>query len=264
MKSTVYHASELKKLSDALKMLGATDNAIILYLASFNTGRTTVGKLAMLCGMDRSSAYLANKQLCELGVFDSDDTGTIKSISARPPKAILARLRTELRRLRSQAEAIEESMPQLQASYVGRDAKPILQFFSGRTGLHQIADDVLDQAEGEILLYTNQHVEKSVFTELDHKAFIAERLRRGLSIRVLAVDVPDSHSLRKLDKSCKRETRIVNDEPFTSETYIYGNNVAMLSFDQEVLGFIVRSAEFARAQRWMFEEIWKKYGDQHA
>ena len=41
MKEVGYPKAELKTLTDALAMLGATENAIVLYLASFQTGRTT-------------------------------------------------------------------------------------------------------------------------------------------------------------------------------------------------------------------------------
>lgn len=264
MDNSVYFHRELKELAEALKMLGATENAVALYLASFTSGRTTVGKLAGICRMDRSSAYIAVEQLRELGVLESDESSPRKTILAKPPKAVLARLRTEMRRLRKQHDTVEESMPGLLASYVETESKPVLQFFSGIDGLHQIIDDALEHAEGEILLFTNQATEENVFSEADHKEFIAERLRRGLSIRVLAVDVPESYELQKRDQQCRRETRIVDGEPFTSETYIYGDRVAMLSFDKEIIGFVVRSAEFARAQRWMFEQIWEKHGAKNA
>ncbi|MFA5945866.1 MAG: hypothetical protein WC802_03090 [Patescibacteria group bacterium] len=264
MSDSVYFNAELKELAEALKMLGATQNAVALYMASFTTGRTTVGKLASICQMDRSSAYIAVEQLRELGVLETDETSARKTILARPPKAVLSRLRTEMRRLRRQHDTIEESLPGLLASYVAHESKPTLQFFSGIEGLHQIADDVLEYGKEEVLLYTNQATEENVFSEADHKEFIAERLRRGLSIRVLAADVPESYELQRRDKQCRRETRIVDGEPFTSETYIYADKVAMLSFDKEIIGFVVRSKDFAQAQRWMFEQIWEKHGGKNA
>ena len=260
MQNTVYLNAELKELAEALKMLGATENAVALYMASFTTGRTTVGKLAGICHMDRSSAYMAVEQLRGLGVLESDETGTRKTILAKPPKAVLARLRTEMRRLRRQHDSIEESMSSILASYVEHESKPVLQSYSGVEGLHRIADDVMEHAQGEILLYTNQATEENVFSEADHKEFIADRIRRGLTIRVLAADVPESYELQKRDKQCMRETRIVKGEPFTSEAYIYGDRVAMLGFAKEIFGFVVHSKEFSQAQRWMFEQIWEKHG----
>lgn len=255
-----YDSGEFEKLKDALKALGASPNAMAFYLACYATGRQSVGDVAKLLRMDRSSAYLACDQLRELGLIERDETSTKKMVCAKSPKAVMSRLRTEMRRLRRHYDAIEEALPELLASYSDRESKPVLQFHSGRDGLRQITEDVLEHAEGEILLFTNQRTEKNVFTESDHREFIAERLRRHLSIRVLAADTPEARDLKARDQQSRRETRVVAGEPFTSETYIYGDQVAMLSFDQEVVGFIVRSKEFAEAQRWTFEQIWEKQG----
>lgn len=259
MNRMTHHDTELTKLKEALQTLGATDNAVTFYLACYRGGKASVGDVARVCKMDRSSAYLACEQLCELGVLEQDAGGVRKMVWAKPPSAVLSRLRTEMRRLRRQHDSIEESLPELLASYTERAGKPVLQFFSGREGLRQITDDVLEHARGEILLFTNQRTEKNVFTDADHREFIAERLKRGISIRVLAADTSEARDLKRSDKTSLRETRLVQGEPFTTETYIYADRVAMLSFDKEVVGFVVRSAEFATAQTWMFEQLWRSH-----
>ncbi len=253
--------SELKQIKDTLRLLKVSPNGIKFYLASFTNGRATIGQIALLCRMDRSSAYLAANQLKEMGLVEEDHSEKRKTIVAKPPKAVLARLRTDIRKMRRHADEIEEAMPTLLAAYQTNDSKPVLQFFSGVDGLKQIAQDVLDSADGEILLLSNQEQEKNVFTENDHKEFVQGRLERGLKMRVLVPECDDTKQLQKEDGVCLRETRIIYDEnPFNNETYIYNDKVAMLSFDKEIVGFIVRSKDFAKAQRWLFEQVWKKSG----
>ncbi|NBT37922.1 MAG: hypothetical protein EBT21_07435 [Actinobacteria bacterium] len=259
MKRGLYRDEELKKLKEALGALGATENAAAFYLSLYRAGTSSVGDIAKAIRMDRSSAYLACGQLEELGLVDGDATGPRKAVTAKPPSAVLARLRTDMRRLRRHHDEVEESMQELLASYREQENKPVLRFYAGHDGLKQITDDVLEQANGEILLFTNQRTEKNVFSSGDHEEFIRERLRRGVSIRVLATDTPEARTMSLQDKTVRREMRIVDGEPFTSETYIYGDNVAMLSFDKDVVGFVVRSKEFATAQRWIFEQLWGKH-----
>lgn len=254
-----YRERELAKLDEALRTLGASPNAAAFYLACYRGGKATVGDVARACKMDRSSAYLACEQLEALGLVELDATAARKTVAAKPPSAVLARLRTEMRRLRRHHDDVEESMSELMAAYASHASKPVLRFFSGHDGLKQITDDVLEHADGEILLFTNQRTEKNVFSSADHQEFIRERLRREISIRVLAADTPEAHAMAASGKTVRRETRIVQGEPFTSETYIYGDSVAMLSFDTDVVGFVVRSREFAAAQRWTFEQLWGKH-----
>lgn len=257
MENRDYREGELRKLTDALGALGATRNAVSFYLSCYRSGASLVGDVARACGMDRSSAYNACEQLEALGLIERDAAASRKTVAARPPSAVLARLRTEARRMRRLHEEVEESMPELMAAFAAAPSKPVLRVFSGREGLRRITDDVLDQARGEILLFSNQRAERQVFNDADHREFIAERLRRGIAIRVLAADTPEARALRRADARSLRETRTVAGEPFASETYVYGDSVAMLSFDKDVVGFVVRSRKFAEQQRWVFETIWK-------
>lgn len=260
MKTPIYNHPELKKLREALETLGASPNAITVYLSCFLEGKQPIGKIAKEAGLDRSSAYLACDQLVALGLAEKDRTGAKSLITAVAPTVVMARLRTMLRRIRRQHDSIDESLPQLLAAYSKEESKPVLQFYSGSDGLRKISDDVLENAVDEILLFTNQRTERKVFTEADHKEFIAERIKRGLSIRVIAATTDEAYELAKNDQAMRRQTRLVSGEPFTSETYIYGDKVAMLSFSEEVVGFVVRSSEFAKAQRYLFEQIWNQLG----
>ncbi len=250
-----------RDLTKALYSLGLTPNATSFYLESYRLGKATIGKVAEKAGIDRSSAYLACKQLREAGLLEEALSAGVTVIWAKTPSAVLSRLRAETRRFRAQTENLESVLPELMAEYAASSHKPVLQFFSGKAGFAQITEDVLEHAGKEILLLSNQQEERKVFTDVDHREFIKTRLERKISIRVLTPNTPEAQALQKMDHRCLRETRIIADrQAFTSETYIYGDSVAMLSFDREIIGFIVRSPDFATSQRWMFEQLWERYG----
>lgn len=248
-------------LQEALTELGLTPNAVSIYLQSSQTGRATVGRLAQLCEMDRSSAHLATSQIRSAGLLEEMADGGRTLVWVKPPKEVLTRLRIRMRKLRGYFDAVEDALPQLEASYQDRGALPVVQVFTGKDGLRQVESNILEHAEGEILLMTNQEAEQEVFTARDHQDFIRERLRREVFIRVLAADTPRGRELVASDGQNLRETRIIHNDgaiPFRSETYIYGNSVAMLSFSGAVMGFVVRSADFVQTQRWIFERLWRE------
>lgn len=250
-----------QSLQNALATLGLTTNAIALYNQSYTEGRSTVGRLASLVGMDRSSAHLAATQLRERGLLNEEVRGGRTYIWVKPPKDVMVLLKLRMNELASRYDALDEALPGLMAGYAPSSVLPVVQVFSGKQGLRQVSANILDEGGNEVLLMTNQSFEREVFEPGDHRDFIAERLRRKLPIRVLAVDTPEAHDLIKTDAQHLRQTRIITDEsaiPFRSETYIYGNSVAMLSYSGQVFGFITRSADFADAQRWMFERLWRE------
>ena len=255
--------AQLTELKDALQELGLSPNAIACYVESYCLGPATAGSIAKACGMDRSSAYLALGQLKELGLLAEDVSGAPKKVWAKHPKAVIARLRTNMRRLRKHSDAIEESMDELLAPYAAMDSRPVLQSFAGKEGLKRISDDILENADGGILLLSNFERESQVFSAADHNDFIDERIRRGISIRVIATDSESARNELASDKKQLRQTRIVAKNAFNAETYIYGNTVAMLDHDREVIGFIMRSKAFADSQRFVFEQLWKNCGANH-
>ncbi len=253
----------LHELKEALQLLNLSPNATVFYLESYRIGAASIGKIAQICAMDRSSAYLAFAQLKEAGLMEEEVIGSRKKIWAKPPKAVLARLRTDIRRLRRQAESIEEVMPNLLAEYSQEEHKPVLQFFSGKEGLARISADILEHAKDEILLLSNFEEEDRVFDQRHHDEFIRERVGRNIPIRVIATDSLRAREMQKNDERYLRQIRIVDRYAFESETYIYEDRVAMLNFHREVMGFVVSSKTFAQTQRWLFEQLWHTHGEQH-
>ncbi|HLD20136.1 MAG TPA: helix-turn-helix domain-containing protein [Patescibacteria group bacterium] len=248
-------------LKQALGELGLSNNEIQCYLTSYRIGKSSIGEIARQLRMDRSSAYLAFERLKDEGLIEEDVTHSVKKVWAYPPQEIAFRLRSKIRILRKRFDDIESTLPLLLAEYSEYEAKPVLRFFSGKHGLKQITDDVLEHARGEVLLLSNQREERRVFSHLEHRNFIRERMLKNISIRVLVPDTPESHELQKEDVKCFRQTRIIHGQmhPFSSEVYMYGDRVAMVSFKNDIIGFIVHSSDFATTQRWMFEELWNTY-----
>ncbi len=251
--------TELKTIKNALEMLQASPNAITFYLTSYRLGRRAIGQVAKEAQMDRSSAYLAFEQLKQLGVMEEEAVSGCKIVVAKPPQATVARLRTEIRRFRREVGGIEGAMPVLSAAYAAASERPVLQVFTGKDGLHRIMDDVLIQTSDEILLFSNFDEEKKVFDQKDHDDFIKRRVEAEIRLRLIATDSKQARTLQVEDQHCLRQTRIIkDDQAFKSETYIYGDAIAMLSFDERsgIVGFIIRSKDFARTERWLFEQTW--------
>jgi hypothetical protein len=210
--------------------------------------------------MDRSSAYLALKQLQEVGLIFEEKKGCKKNVCAQSPQVLLSRLRAKMRKFKNQCLIIEDELPNLLAEYSQKNDQPVLQFFSGHDGLKQITEDILDYCQKELLVFSNQKEEKRVFSGIDHKEFVKERMKKNICVRVLAPNTPEAWKLKEKDGVSLRETRIINGEiPFTNEIYIYQDKIAMLEFVEEIQGFIVKSKAFSEAQTWIFEKIWKTY-----
>lgn len=246
----------MEKLKQILTDLNLSDLESKFYLTSLSTGGASIGELAKKTGIDRSTAYFIAEELKNKGYLEEDYKKYKKQVFVKEPGYLLSVLKKQKEKFALHEKELDGLLPQLSASYAKGDFKPVLRFYKGREGLQEIRDDIFATACREILLYTNQKASEQVFTNKDMKDFIRKRVKNSCSIKVLAVDEPGSIKLIANDKKEMRETRVLpKNTYFTAETYIYGNKVAMLDYSNEIIGFIVKSKEFADAQRAIFNTL---------
>lgn len=247
----------MEKLKQILADLNLSELESKFYLASLDNGRASIGELAKKTGIDRSTAYFVAEELKNKGYLEEDYKKYKKQVFVKEPNYLLTVLKKQKEKFALREKELNDLLPQLSASYTKGDFKPVLRFYKGREGLQEIRDDIFSTDCQEILLYTNQKASEMVFSEKDRKDFIKRRIKHGISIKVLAVDEPAVQKLIGCDNKEIRETKLLpKDAFFTAETYIYGYKVAMLDHSQETIGFIVKSSEFANAQRAIFMILW--------
>jgi sugar-specific transcriptional regulator TrmB len=245
-------------LDDILSIFNLSENCKQVYIASFEHGEQSIGRLADKLKMDRSSAYLAVDQLKAAGLVEINESSRPKTIQAIEPRRVLGRVERQIQNIEEVFDNIHDNIASLEASYKSTDQKPVLQSYTGKDGLKQIVEDILSYKDGEILLFTNLVAEKSVFTKHDHDYFIRKRRQQNLTIKVIASDCPEARQLQATDKNNLRQTKItLGPSPFSCELYIYGKTMAMLSFKEQIIGFIINSADFAEILRWQFNSMWE-------
>lgn len=248
----------MEQLKSILSDLGLGDLESKFYLASLERGSASIGELAKKTGIDRSTAYFIADELKNKGYLQEDYKKYKKLVFVKDPSYLLTVLKEEKEKFIIRERELTDLLPQLSARYARGDFKPVLRFYNGREGLSEIRNDIFATQCDEILLYTNQKASELVFNEKDHRDFINKRIKRALRIKVLAVDEPAANKLINDDHKELRETRILpKNINFTAETYIYDNKVAMLDYSKEIIGFVVKSSEFASAQRAIFMALWQ-------
>ncbi|MDP2630053.1 MAG: hypothetical protein Q8P56_01470 [Candidatus Uhrbacteria bacterium] len=248
----------MKSIEKALKQLDFSENAIKIYLQSFHTGRSTIGALAKYISMDRSSAYLAVQQLIAEGLLKEDVIDGKKHVWASPPNIIEDLLKNHAKQLSDIAHDIDTNLGELLINYKTNNSKVALQSFSGNSSLPRITQDILSSDISEVRIITNQNAERKVFSASAHDDFIQSRVRKGIKAYVLAADTKGADLLQRYDERELRETRINKSlTPLKNETYIYGDNVAVLGFSDTIFGFIVHDKEFAELQRLLFDQLFQ-------
>jgi hypothetical protein len=217
----------------------------------------TLLDVAKKARLQRSTAYLIASELVAMGLIDEDHKTYKKLFTAAEPDYILQKLEAKYRQIGRNNIALKEALPELRAAHQTTTIRPRVRTFEGRAGLVAVWNDILAERQ-EILLWTNQKTERLVFGENTHDVFIKERMAKKIPTRVLAVNNSEGVALQSADSQYMRQTKLLLDgTSFTSETYIYGNKVAILDMNKDIFGIITESEQIASSQRAIFEHVWR-------
>jgi len=247
-----------KVLATTLFQLGCNEKHMRFYKAALEMGVASLVEIAKKARLQRSTAYLIASEMVDLGLVSENHKAYRKLYVAAEPDALLRKLEAKHRQIGRGTIALREALPELRAAHQTTATRPRVRTFEGKTGLVTILGDILSKQQ-EILLWTNQEAERQFFDERAHQQFITERIAKNIPLRALAVKNKKADALLASDDACLRQTRILPDSTtFTSETYIYGNKVAILDIGKDIFGIITENEQIAASQRAIFELTWAR------
>lgn len=246
----------MESIAQSLGLLGCSAKEIQLYLAAYRLGSAPLSEIAKKAKLQRSTGYLIASQLVDKKLLAQDHRNYNQHYTAASPEALLRMVEAHKRRLGRTSLHMQEKLSDLKKLYSGNDSIPQVTTYQGKGGLVSIWNDILS-TQDEILLWTNQTMERQLFETRQHGQFIRERIRKNIPIRVLAVDTADGRALIKDDSKHNRITKILDTSAtFTAETYLYDNKVAIIDHTTDIVGIVIENKQIHAAQRAMFELTW--------
>lgn len=224
--------------------------------AAIMIGSGSIGRITKKARLERSTSYLIAQSLIEKGFLRENITKYKKQLTPVGPKTLLRMLSAKQRKLRRQEIELEEQLPHLEQFYQSSSMQPNVRVFQGQKALQQIWNDVLS-TKNEICLWTNQKTESLFFTEKFHEEFIAERIRKRIPIRALAVNNVPGKKLQESDNASLRQSLLLPIQTsFSAEIYLYDKSVAILDYKKDIIGIIIESEPIYLTQKAIFEMTW--------
>jgi len=235
-------------MEEELKEIGLTEKEIRVYIACLKLGSAVVQDIAKKANTYRTYTYEMLKSLKEKGLVNSVIKSGKQYFEVSPPHKILSILKE--RELN-----MKRILPQLNALYKSVVEKPRVEFYEGKEGLKTILDDLISTNE-EILVYGSTRKQLALLN-FYFPNYVKRRVKAGIRIRVITEQSPETIELSKRNKEELREIAFFpkNFESPTA-TNIYGNKIAILSFEKEPVGIIIENEDIARTQRIVFEMLW--------
>ncbi|MBI4122334.1 MAG: hypothetical protein HY461_03300 [Parcubacteria group bacterium] len=239
----------MNDLIQSLAGVGLSENEAKVYLACLELKVASVQNLSKKSGVKRTTIYFLLDHLQQLGLMSTTTRGDKLFMVAEAPLRLQQILEEKSRELASNLAALN-SLHNQSAD------KPSIRFYQGVEGLKQVYEDTLQ--EGRDMACFVGWKSLAEFNDKIINRYIKERVKRGIRVRALADRSQESVFYQKKGVEELRELRFLpkNHLPFHSEVNIYGNKVATLTFNRELLGVIIESQEIANTWRMVFELLW--------
>lgn len=233
-----------------LATLGIDGKLYQAYLAALELGEAPVQQVAKKAGLGRTTAYDLLDKLEKDGLISMVERDGKRHVLAEDPVVIMQRL--ELKR-----QVMGDLLPQLRSIYNRAKSKPNIRFYEGEEGIRTVLRDTLTCRSKQLrgMLSMNDLLETPGQTTFEE--YIAERVQRGIHLRVLRSAIKDVDRIWPQSAAEMRELRYAPPMVLVSmTTYIYDDKVAFISSKKENYGMIFQSEDLARLHESLFEGIW--------
>ena len=235
-------------LSDQMLQFGLNMNQAKTYLALLELGQTGVIPLARKTGIKRTTLYDLLEELEKKQLVARTQKDAKRLFLALDPSNLE-------KTLEEKREKLEKLMPALKALVNTTGTKPVIRYYEGLEGIKEVYRDTLSY-NGELLAFVSENILDKLGQEFADE-YKEKRKKANIQVRILVPQKPELQKELATAKEDLRTYRFVSAEkyPFTMELNIYGNKIALMSF-QEELGIIIESNEIAQNLRYLFELAW--------
>lgn len=238
-------------LQKFLSSLGLNEKSQKVYLALLQLGDAPATIISKKAGLKRTTTHHNLELLIGLGLASSYRQNNTKRFVAENPSKIKGLLETKI-------AMFEKCLPDLQKMSDIKERFTKLRLFEGGAGIKQIAEEELACREKIVRSIGSM---KDLRKAADGKiTFTSRRLEKKIFSRCLR---PENDEFKKGWLSSQqqdfREVRFLQkDLDYPGMTFLYDDKVAVITPDEEGIGFIITSKTFSQQMKSTFDLLWEQ------
>jgi len=234
---------------------GLTKEQATVYEALVKNGPSPARRITRKTPLSRPLVYKVLNELIEIGLVEKkEEKGAVTTFIPVHPLKLKDFVEKKIERANDAKNALEGVMEKLSSDFNLISGRPGVRFFDGLEGMKKIYDDILETGEDFYLIRPkyDKEFEEKMLPVIQN--FIDERLRRKIRVTSITPRDETSEQNAEQDKKLLIDRTMVDLSLYDSpvEVNIYGDKIAILSYDKEFVGIIVESPQIARAMKQLF------------
>jgi HTH-type transcriptional regulator, sugar sensing transcriptional regulator len=240
----------MSKLEANLTALGLDEKEQRFYLATLQLGPAPVTAIAAKARVSRTNGYDLLARLERRGLVTQVDASPVRHVAAEDPSVLIA----HWERTRS---VLDELVPELKSLFNATELKPRVRFYEGADGIWKAFWETLECRSGTLLGILSMSELAEVPGIEATATYIAERVRRGIGLRVLRSRGRETEDIWPSSELELRELRYAPASVDLGMTmYVHDDKVTYLSSKRENYALVIESRELAALNRALFEGLW--------
>ncbi len=235
------------------EITGMSEKETQIYLALINLGEGTVIQIAKKSGLKRTTVYNLLPDLIKKGLI-------LSTVNKKTRIYFVEDVRTLQQKLEEKSEQLKRILPSLLSMHTIFPFQPKITFYEGFEGMKELYMDTIKtcNAGDEIVSFMGMKNLYQMFTREFASYYIGERIKKKISLRMIAPEGTEASEALMTGKKQLRVTKIIKDVSFgfQGDMEIYHNKVAIVSYPENFIGVIIESQQVSDMMRAAFEIMW--------
>lgn len=244
----------MENIITKLESLGLNEKEASIYLAILRLKQATIIELVKTTKIKRTTVYHLIDSLIEKGLINKFLKDDKKYYLAENPKDGLNNLISEKK------ETINLLVPELKNLYGSSGVQPEIKLYRNIGGIKNIFEDILNSKEKVCRYYASDFSVEEMLGEKFVDDFVKKRIKAQIKSRsIRSFKYKPKREKESSNSEQLREVRFISDEMVVKPYMcIYDDKVVVIASQEEKVGFIIQSKEYANAQKTIFDMVWAK------
>lgn len=211
--------------------LGLSDKESVLYDTLLQHGQLPAARLEKMSGLKKNT-YVLLKRLERRGLVQKMIKEGKSNYIAGSPKQLQVYAQEQAERVVETKSLLSEMLPALEQEYKTTVGRPVVQYYSGLTGLRSVFDEVYAEGKDEVLSCIGNEAPDPQFHEEIINKYKPLRVKNNIFARTISPDSPRARELKKTEGADLKEKFLVDPKkyPMPAEFDTWGDSIALMSF----------------------------------
>lgn len=245
-----------ERLELLFRHAGLSEKQAKLYRLLLETGEERASVLSRRSGIKRGNVYALLADLAAHGLVTGFEKENIAYFRPEPPAKLLAIVEAREKEVSVTKHLASDLLPHLTTQWKAAVGRPVVQYFEGEKGLHDVFDDIYAPGKSEVYGCVDLEQADAAFPRHIATHLIPKRVKNAIVAKSFIADSPKAHTLQSQDVSHLRESVLLDKTayPLPAEIDVYEDKIAMLSFQKdEFIGIIIQNSAFAQSLTSIFK-----------